>query len=58
MIVEITTIHYGYDEIYKKYGIDKIRSDNPVDEDYPTYEKYIQFITTAEHSERLITIQG
>lgn len=38
MIVEITTIHYGYDEIYKEYGINKIRSDNTVDEDYPIYE--------------------
>ena len=54
MIVEIATIHYDYDEIYEEYGIDKKRDYNPEDEDYPIYEEYIKYITTAEHTERLI----
>lgn len=54
MIVEIATIHYDYDEIYKEYGIDKKRDYNPEDEDYPSYEKYIQYITKYEHTKCLI----
>ena len=54
MIVEIATLHYDYDKIHKEYGIDKTRRYNPKDEDYPAYEKYIQYITTAEHTKRLI----
>ena len=54
MIVEIATIHYNYDKIYEEYGIDKTRAYNPEDKDYPSYEKYIQYITTHAHTERLI----
>ena len=54
MIVEIATLHYDYDKIHKEYGIDKTRRYNPKDEDYPAYEKYIQYITTAEHTMHLI----
>ena len=55
MIVEIATIHYNYDKIYEEYGIDKTRAYNPEDEDYPSYEKYIQYITKYEHTKRLIS---
>lgn len=54
MIVEIATIHYNYDEIYEEYGIDKKRDYNPEDEDYPSYEKYIKYITKYEHTKCLI----
>ena len=54
MIVEVATIHYDYDELYEEYGIDKTRDYNSEDEDYPIYEKYIKYITTAEHTEHLI----
>ena len=54
MIVEVATIHYDYDELYKEYGIDKTRDYNSEDEDCPIYEKYIKYITTAEHTEQLI----
>lgn len=54
MIVEIATIHYDYDEIYEEYGIDKKRDYNPEDEDYLSYEKYIQYITKYEHTKCLI----
>ena len=53
MIVEIATIHYDYDEIYREYGIDMTRYYNLEDEDYPVDEKYIQYITTAEHTKHL-----
>ena len=55
MIVEIATIHYDYDKIYEEYGIDKTRAYNPEDKDYPSYEKYIQYITKYEHTKRLIS---
>ena len=54
MVVEIATLHYDYDEIYKEYGVDKTRIYNPEDEDYPVYEEYIQYITTYAHTKRLI----
>ena len=54
MVVEIATLHYDYDEIYKEYGVDKTRCYNPEDEDYPVYEEYIQYITTYAHTKRLI----
>ena len=54
MIVEIATIYYNYDKIYEEYGIDKTRAYNPEDKDYPSYEKYIQYITKYEHTKRLI----
>lgn len=54
MVVEIATLHYDYDEIYKEYGVDKTRIYNPEDDDYPVYEEYIQYITTYAHTERLI----
>ena len=58
MIVEVATIHYDYDELYEEYGIDKTRDYNPEDEDYPVYEKYIKYITTAEHTEHLIWLRS
>ena len=54
MIVEIATIHYDYDKIYEEYGIDQTRDYNPEDEDYPDYEKYIQYITKYKHTKRII----
>lgn len=54
MVVEIATIHYDYDKIYEEYGIDQTRDYNPEDEDYPVYEKYIQYITKYEHTMRII----
>ena len=54
IIVEIVTLHYDYDEIYKEYGVDKTREYDPKDEDYTVYEKYIKYITTTEHTKRLI----
>ena len=54
MVVEIATIHYDYDKIYEEYGIDKTRDYNPEDEDYPDYEKYIQYITKYKHTKRII----
>lgn len=55
MIVEIATLHYDYDEIYKEYGLDGTPRFARDDEGYPVYdEKYIQYITTHAHTERLI----
>ena len=54
MVVEIATIHYDYDKIYEEYEIDKTRDYNPEDEDYPDYEKYIQYITKYKHTKRII----
>ena len=47
--------YYNYDKIYEEYGIDKTRAYNPEDKDYPSYEKYIQYITKYEHTKRLIS---
>lgn len=46
-IIEFIDYHYDYEAIYKEFGVD------PENEDGETYNKYIKYITTSEHTDRI-----